>query len=306
MQHDDQIWSVIGHSHCSFRKKAETQNFCRNPYNNTALCNRHSCPLANSNYATVREEEGVCYLYMKTVERAAFPEKLWEKIKLPKNYEKALEEIDKIMQFWPKLVRCRCKQRLTKIHQYLARMRKLATQREKKLVPLPKKVERRERRREAKALLAARIDNQIERQLLDRLEKGIYDNVYQWRKFEVKEALEPEKEKEKEKEAKSQKVKDMEIEQELEVDEDEGLRERTVEFVADEDFEESDDSDIEDLELNLKALSSDDSSEDDDDDTQEGKKPTKPPAKKRRSRVEIEYEKEPVAGPSRLRNSQVL
>jgi len=249
-------------------------------------------------------------LYLKTVERAAFPDKLWEKIKLPKNFAKALEEIDKIMQFWPKLLRNRCKQRLTKIHQYLARMRRLATQPEKKLVPLPRKVERRERRREAKALLAARIENQIEKQLLDRLEKGIYDNVYKWRKFQVKEALQPEKEgeEEKEKEAKTKKAKEMEIEHELEADEEEGLRARTVEFVADEDFEESDDSDIEDLELNLKALSSDDSSSSDDEEEarDKSKKSAKPPTKKRRPRVEIEYEKEPVAGPSRLRNTDVL
>ncbi|KAF7141716.1 hypothetical protein RHSIM_Rhsim06G0078600 [Rhododendron simsii] len=126
MQHDEVIWQVIRHNHCSFMTKITTGNFCRNPYNVTGICNRSSCPLANSRYATIRDHEGVFYLYMKTIERAYMPNKLWERVKLPRNYEKALEIIDKHMMYWPKYLVHKTKQRLTKMTQMRIRMRKLA------------------------------------------------------------------------------------------------------------------------------------------------------------------------------------
>jgi protein MAK16 len=175
---DEVIWEIINNGQCSFKAKLDTNTFCKNEYNVTGLCNRNSCPLANSRYSTVVEEKGVCYLLIKTIERAHTPKELWEKIKLEKSYNKALEQIEETLKYWPEFLKHKCKQRFTRYRQILVKKRKMKLHNSEIYEVVSRKAEKREKSRGKKAEKAAQIESHIEQELLNRLKEGKYTQIH--------------------------------------------------------------------------------------------------------------------------------
>ena len=144
----------------------------------TGLCNRNSCPLSNSRYATVYESKGVCYLKIKTPERAHTPNLLWESIKLDPSYNKALEQIEKELEFFPKFLKHKCKQRFTRLRQVLVKSRKMKIEGSEEYQIVSRKAEKREKSRLVKAEKSAVIESHIAEELLKNLKNGKYDDIY--------------------------------------------------------------------------------------------------------------------------------
>lgn len=224
------------------------------------------------------------------------PAKWWEKIKLSGNYQQALQQIEERLQYFPKFLLHKCKQRLTRLVQVATRMRKIAAEEARlgeKLVPkMAPKIKHREEARERKALMAAKLERTIERELLERLRQGAYGdqplncNDHIWKK--VLNALEAEGEGSRDKDLdKGIEDEDEEADSEAELEherEEEEEEDGAVEYVSD--FDESDDEELADLEDWLGSEEDDDEDEEEEDsDEEEAKKTTKTGDKRKRGRA---------------------
>ena len=222
---------------------------------------------------------------MKTAERAHTPKELWESVKLDPSYNKALEQIDTELQYWPKFLIHKCKQRFTRLRQILIKRKKMKLEGRAEYKVVSHKAEKREKTRLVKAEKSAVIENHIVDELLKNLRNGKYEGIYNYNQKAFEKVLEEEN-------AVSDQEEDF-----VEEDYEKGYIE---DFSDEEDNEDEDDKDEDDKDEedndNEKKKKSDD--EDIDDIFNTSKAKTKDTSKKgkktgkKRKRQNIEYEKE--------------
>ncbi|KAL6122874.1 mitogen activated protein kinase [Nucleospora cyclopteri] len=172
---DRKIWDSIGNKKsCAFALPTKAETLCKNKYNVTQLCNEFSCPLANTKYATVRLINDKIFLFVKEPENCNSPIKMYEKIELSLDYEKALKQLDENLEYWDKEIIHKCKQRMTKMFECLQRKRELAEEEQPVFTVRKTKMNRREKVRALKALNTLRFEKEIGEELMERLQQGIY------------------------------------------------------------------------------------------------------------------------------------
>jgi protein MAK16 len=235
---------------------------------------------------------------MKTIERAHTPAKMWERVRLSSNYAKALEQIDQNLLYWPDYLIHRCKQRVTKITQYLIKMRTLRLREQPNLVGVKKKLDRREAKREAKALAAAHLERSIEKELTERLKSKAYGNAPLNVNQSVWRAV-LENERRAEKERLGSALEDEEEEEEALAESDEDYDEEELEMedgFGDAQFM-SDETDVSDAETMDEESDGGELLSDLEERTVGKSKPRKKKSSNRAAHVEVEYETELVKVP---------
>lgn len=175
---DHVIWELIGgEKFCSFKYYSGTQYFCKNDFNLMGFCSRQYCPLSNSRYATIIEKNGEFYLYIKDKVNSRFPDKVWKKFSLSRNFTKSFQELDSILNLWPKLFVYKTKYRLTKLRQISIR-EKLDAIKKHSVNKIKKKKIAIKQLVEYKTISKLNTENLVEKELLHRFNLGIYGNLY--------------------------------------------------------------------------------------------------------------------------------
>lgn len=187
------------------------------------------------------------------------PAKMWEKIRLRGSVESVRGQIQKHLQYMPEFYKSKCQARYERIQEYLRRINRLENDPNQPVLTVKKsKVVKREAKREARAKKVALIENVIEKELLDRLQKGVYGEIYNLPQKTFQTVLE-----------KHGVQQEMEEEDEIEYVEDSGEElESEEEIEYEEEFEPSEQETVDDLEDLIKIR------------------------KSKRAHVEVEYELE--------------
>ena len=221
---------------------------------------------------------------MKTAERAHTPKELWESVKLDPSYNKALEQIDNELKYWPNFLKHKCKQRFTRLRQILIKRKKMKLEGRAEYKVVSHKAEKREKTRLVKAEKSAVIENHIVDGLLKNLKEGKYDDIYNINHNVFNSILEKEK------------VVEPQEEDFNEEDYDKGY----IEDFSDEDLENEDGDEVDDNEDNINDNEEDEKKGDGEIDDifkssetkkKDSSKKNKKTGKKRK-RINIEYEKE--------------
>lgn len=225
---------------------------------------------------------------------------MWEKILLSLNVEEAKAQIEKHLEYWSQFSIGKCQMRVERITEVQKRMRKIENSPNQPIL-LPKKSKKvkRDRNRENRALEVSRLETVIEKELVDRLQQGVYGEIYNFNQsaFDglIKEQGGKNQELEEESEEEYQRLLD-------EMDEDafiEALSDDEEEEL-DGEFEEEEEEELETDQLEEELNSDDEEMMKDLEDLIQNNKPTKSvssglggaPRKRSHRHVEIEYETE--------------
>ena len=195
MTTDDNLWSIIGdEKNCRFKFKTKNKNFCTNKLNPSGVCEKTSCPLVNSKHASVFKKGKRLFLATKELEgKHRLVRNLnqdFVKWEIPlDNEQTALKFIKEKLEDFDTLAATACVNKFKLLKNYL--FRKQNKQKETKVfyLSIKKKQEKKLKKYENKALRNAFLEKNTKRALLERLEQGLYENVYTFAALKTKEVV---------------------------------------------------------------------------------------------------------------------